>query len=112
MADMDKPLTKPQRKALEFMMARPEGVTPKQLAHHLWPDSPGWSRVSNVGHGAAHGIAMPQIAGSLLWRLRRKGYATARYTHEYDNKERMRHLDGWFITYEGQAALKATKEAG
>ena len=46
---------------------------PSQFARLMWPDSPCWHRVYNVGHGASRGVAMNRAAGAYLGRLRKRG---------------------------------------
>lgn len=60
------------KRALEIIRDN-EIERPKQLARLLWPDSEGWHRVHNVGHGASSGAAMPMAAGGLIGRLRKAG---------------------------------------
>ena len=44
-------------------------VAAASLARALWPDSPGWHRVSNVGRGATTGVGPKRAAGGVLKRL-------------------------------------------
>lgn len=40
-----------------------------QLAKALWPNSPGWYRVSRVGYGSTVGVGPKRAAGGVLKRL-------------------------------------------
>lgn len=83
-------LTAPQRRALEALVAQtPDDrpTYPREVAMALWPDSPGWSKISRRGStpaGGALGATMPMKAAALLWRLQRLGLATV----EGDNQWR------------------------
>ena len=57
-------------------------VTATEFAERMWPDSPGWKRVSNLGaHGASAGACMPYAAGGYLGRLRKRGLVEHDPTH-------------------------------
>lgn len=47
--------------------------SPKEFAKAMWPDSEGWQRVGNVGHGAHRGAGMQLAGGSFLGKLRYQG---------------------------------------
>lgn len=54
-----------------------ETVYATEMARRLWPDSPAWHRVSNVGNnGAAHGVAIKRRGGNVCWGLWKLGYFT------------------------------------
>jgi len=83
-------LTPPQERALRYLAAAeeyeyPEGsgrarrrpTHPREVALHLWPDSPAWGRRTRMygGRNGAVGGTMPMKAASVLWRLFRHGLA-------------------------------------
>jgi len=72
-------------------------VTATEFAEHMWPDSPGWQRMSNVGtHGASAGACMPYAAGGYLGRLRKRGLV------EHDSRRGL-----YMLTHVGTIALDA-----
>lgn len=85
-------LTRPQQRALAAVrdlgdelvgtaLVPAVYVAPRQVAQRLWPDSPGWKRVSRRrdGEGAgAAGATMPMKAATLLWRLQGRGLVERR----------------------------------
>ena len=67
----------------------------------MWPDSPGWQKVSRryaTTSGGAKGATMPMKAAQLLWRLRDLGYARKRTGAVLENT--------WEPTDRGRAALE------
>jgi hypothetical protein len=50
------------------------GITAGNFGWRMWPENPGWRRMSNVGHGSAAGVGMCRAAGCFLGKLRRAGY--------------------------------------
>lgn len=97
---MSKPLTGPQARALvalrDLQDAR-QSTNPRSVARVLWPDSPGWDKVSRRGStpaGGALGATMPMKAAQILWRLREHGMADL----PYDSNR-------WSITEKGRAYL-------
>lgn len=79
------PLTKPQARTLAFVKAAGDkGVTPRELARLMWPDSVGWAKRSRRGSthaGGALGATMPMKGAVLLHRLLRLRLV---YHNEYD----------------------------
>jgi hypothetical protein len=70
-----KAIIKALRILAEFEHVRP--ITPKEFAQAMWPDSPGWRRLTKCGNkGVTRGGAMPQAAGAMLGRLDRAGLIT------------------------------------
>lgn len=68
-------MTKSQRKALEILLAH-DGMTPREFALAMWPDSPGWDRYTKCGpYGSVRGGAMPRAGGAYLGKLRRLRWA-------------------------------------
>lgn len=69
----DKPLTSPQRRVLEILAEGPEnGMSPRDVARILWPDSPAWEHRTwhrGTNHNGALGGTMPMNAAKILWRL-------------------------------------------
>jgi hypothetical protein len=71
------PMTGPQVRALLALQtacaASASGlVSPREIAHALWPNSPGWAKRSwrkGSNNGGALGATMPMKAATLLWRL-------------------------------------------
>jgi len=47
--------------------------SPSEFAKEMWPNSEGWQRVQNVGHGAHRGAGMFLAGGSFLGKLRSQG---------------------------------------
>ena len=47
--------------------------SPKEFAKEMWPDSEGWQRVHNIGHGAHRGAGMYLAGDSFLGKLRNQG---------------------------------------
>ena len=45
---------------------------PKEFARLMWPNSEGWKRVQNMGHGAHAGAGMYLAGGSFLGKLRKE----------------------------------------
>lgn len=86
-------ITAPQRRALEVLRDRADedasrlgydhGVTGRELARNLWPDSPAWDRrtrfhaTSNQG---AVGGTMPMLGAKMGRRLEDLGFARVRYS--------------------------------
>lgn len=56
---------------------------PKEFARLMWPDSEGWQRVHNVGHGASRGAGMAYAAGGFLGKLRSQGLIVGGYDYHY-----------------------------
>ncbi|MBA7654002.1 hypothetical protein ES703_61869 [subsurface metagenome] len=46
----------------------------RDFAKLMWPDSPCWQKVYNVGSGATRGVGMWLAGGSFLGKLYQKGY--------------------------------------
>lgn len=96
-------LTDPQMRALQFLVElsgtveNPRTVMPRQLALHLWPDSPTWKRRNRNG---AMGGTMPMKAATLLWKLKDHGYA---YRAPFDR--------GWLPTAAGRDVVAAGNTA-
>jgi hypothetical protein len=60
------------KKALQILADNP-GLTASGFASLMWPDSDGWRRVKNTGHGATRGKGMWLSAGGYLAKLRKIG---------------------------------------
>jgi hypothetical protein len=78
------PVTPARTRALQILAdVKPDfeyrsEVYPAQFAHLMWPDSPAWSKISNVGHGAARGVGIKRSAGALLGKMEREGLVRSR----------------------------------
>jgi hypothetical protein len=62
-------------KALRIIADLPDFImTASEFAQFMWPDSPGWTKVSNCGtHGARRGCGMWRAGGSFLAKLEKRG---------------------------------------
>lgn len=69
-------LTAAQRRAYDVLREK-QPVSPREFAKLLYPDSPGWKRVTRKfgGHTGAMGGTMPMIGARMLWKLRDLGLA-------------------------------------
>lgn len=66
----------PTLKALQILKdAGSDGLMPGEFARLMWPDTPNWGKVYNVGHGATYGAGMWKAAGGFLGRLQHRGLA-------------------------------------
>lgn len=74
-----------------------DGITARDFAQKMWPNSKGWTTVSNVGHGATSGVGMQLVGGSYLSKLKDKGWVMS----YYDDYNMI-----WSSTSKGRAALK------
>lgn len=78
-------MTPTERRALVIL--RDHGsLMAREFAMLMWPDAPGWKRVSRCGpNGSSTGGGMNLAGGAYIGRLRRKGwvaFADSRcYTH-------------------------------
>lgn len=88
-------LTKSQRRALEILAKESEPLQATYFAMKMWPDTPAWSRYSNVGHGATTGVGITRKGGSYLNYLRKRGWVDMRFESVWL----------YYITGEGRAAL-------
>ena len=70
-------LTEPQQRAYNILAAADRPLSPKEVAKRLWPNSPGWERVTvkRNGRSGSLGGTMPMKAAQLLWRLDKAGVA-------------------------------------
>lgn len=70
-------LTEPQARALAYLRDHPR-CTSREVAWHLWPDSPAWGKRTRKfrGQQGAVGGTMPMLGGRLLWRLLDLGFAS------------------------------------
>lgn len=67
-------LTESQAKALNILKDHGP-LSPRQFARLMWPDSPGWCRVSKCGpYGSTRGGGMNLAGGGYLGKLHRKGW--------------------------------------
>lgn len=83
------------RKALAFMATRKD-VPAGDLAYALWPDSPGWNKVKNVGTRGAARAAMFRPAQGLLGKMRKAGLVVPGGAG---------HVTLWNITGQGRAQI-------
>lgn len=69
-------LTAAQRRAYDALR-EVQPVSPREFARALYPDSPGWNRVTRKfgGNTGAMGGTMPMIGARMLWKLRDLGLA-------------------------------------
>ena len=74
-------LTVPQTRALTFLAAAPEGLTPSQLAVLMWPGTTGSGCNGSRGYIPNTGINLK--AGSFLEALHRRGWTTRRHMEGY-----------------------------
>jgi len=74
----------PHRKTVQaLMLIRDREIrSPHEFAKEMWPDSEGWKRVHNVGHGSHKGAAMSLAAGSFLGKLRADGLIWGGYNRD------------------------------
>ncbi len=94
-------MTATERRALEIV--RDLSPRPRAFAQKMWPDSPGWSRMSPCGYGVSRGAAMPRTGGAYLGKLSHKGWVTRVHASRFDASYK--------ITAEGIAALAAPPTA-
>lgn len=61
------------KRAQALQIVRDQGsLAPREFARQMWPDSPGWRRVSKCGpYGSTRGGGMCLAGGSYLGKLRR-----------------------------------------
>ena len=96
------PLTDFERRALKAITLHVakyhDSISASEFARAMWPDSPGWNRISKSGQsGSTQGKNMPFMAGSHLWRMYRKGLLTPRF-HQYQTC--------WLVSSEGRRRLR------
>ncbi len=75
-------LTDTDRKVLAYLRAHP-GASARDVAHHLWPDSPAWQRRTRKFGGkdpSALGGTMPMRVGRILWHMDARDLV---YEHNY-----------------------------
>lgn len=100
-------LTKAQRKALEILRDLPPDYLGRQrtyaaeFARSMWPDSPGWTRVSNVGRGATTGVGIKRAGGAYLARLSALGLVATEW-----NTSPFSYTTYYSITEKGRKALE------
>lgn len=58
---------------------------PGQFARLMWPNSPYWDKVYNVGHGATKGVGMWKAGGSLLGKLAQGGLIRRPWYNDRDD---------------------------
>jgi len=103
---MKKP-SKPLLKALKIISTF-EGaglyheIWPTQFAKLMWPDSPCWRKVYNIGHGSTGGKGMWLCAGSYLNKLKEAGLVYQKLTSH--------HQAIYGITQDGWKILKNAEE--
>ena len=93
-----------QRRSLVVLRDSGSGLSPKEFAFAMWPDSPAWMKSQTCGRGAngsQKGAGMCKCAGSYLHKLSRIGWAS------YDFKTGRI----WKITRVGLLALTETESA-
>ena len=96
----DKPLTASQRRGLEILRDHPNLGYPKEFAHLMWPDSPGWNTRRKCGNYGVHkGGGMYVTAGCYLGRLERLGLVESRYLYRDSNERR------WTLTQKAVGLL-------
>lgn len=77
----DKPLTKPQERALALVNEFGH-CSSRAIAAAMWPDSPAWKRRTRFGavsNQGAMGGTMPMKAAQILHRLADKGLIERRF---------------------------------
>jgi len=62
----------PTQKALRIIAGHSH-FSATQFAGLMWPDHPGWRRISKQGHGACSGKGMWFAAGCLLGKMEKRG---------------------------------------
>ncbi len=75
---------------------------PKEFALLMWPNSEGWQRVHNVGHGASRGAAMAKAAGGYLGKLRTKELIREPWFDDYDSYYQLTDKGFEYITNHSQ----------
>ena len=58
---------------------------PREFARLMWPNSPYWDKVYNVGNGATKGVGMWKAGGSLLSKLASAGLIRRPWCDERDD---------------------------
>jgi hypothetical protein len=96
-------LTDPQLRALKIL-ARiapnyQQATTAKAFALNMWPNSSGWTTLSDVRKGVVRGKAMPGLGGRFLWRLRQMGFVRVKRA-----SWRSQYL--FYISQKGRNAIK------
>lgn len=66
-------------RALQILKEK-EVKTSRDFAELMWPDSPCWQKVYNIGHGATRGVGMWLAGGSLLGKLHHAGFISSFYS--------------------------------
>jgi len=89
-----------EQSVLEILNGSAESLLPAQLAEQLWPQARGWDVVSGCGNRntARRGGQMGAAAGTILWRLHRRGLVTYDYYHGTRRR--------WWISRDGQQLLR------
>lgn len=88
-------MTESQARGVEIVMNH-SGIKPREFARKMWPDSDGWSTMTNCGYGVSKGGGMNLAGGGYLGKLARKGWVRSR--------------NGYYVTSKGVADLKAHYE--
>ena len=92
-------MTKTSLKTLQYLAGQ-DGTPAIWLAHHLWPDSPGWERSKQCGdRGASKGAGMARPAQGVLGRLRKEGLVEVDYSRRTSSSL-------WRLTSKGRIALE------
>ncbi len=98
--NIDKPITLFQRRVLEFIRRSP-GCSASDLAEHLKPDSKMHTRCSNQGNGACQGKAAWLWGGSVVGKLKRRGWVRIEYGSHGSGSRTL-----YWLTTSGLEALK------
>ena len=100
-------ITKTTLKALQILdVEHGEGITAKQFAEKMWPDSPHWTHVKNTGHGATSGKGMWLTAGSYLAKLKSRNLVVI----DSDFWDSPVSATTWRISHEGRKIMTNTLE--
>jgi len=91
----------PTRRALMIIAVHPE-LTATQFAELMWPDHPGWRRISKQGHGSCSGKGMWFAAGCFLGKLQARGLIVRGFARWSMRKTR--------LTAKGKQVLGEAKE--
>ena len=79
-------MTEARLKALRIVAKTGDiGITAREFAERMWPDSPSWRRQSNNAHGSVTGAGIQQKGGQMLWDMWSDGllYHSFRRTYAF-----------------------------
>lgn len=99
-------MTPTMLKLLVALKEASEGLTGRQIAHALWPDSPAWQKRtrgrSTSNHNGSLGGTMPMLGAKQGHRAVSLGYATVEYDAETGQPR-------FYRTFKGLLACEVAK---